>query len=126
MRHSRISLFYLAGYLLPTGLGLLLAPGLVFKLLFSTGNYGDVIPRLAGGLLLALGILVVQIIRYRLEVLLPSVVGVRGMLSAVLIGLFFYTRDPFFVIVLGVVMFGMIWTTIGIIRDRAPQGAPVR
>jgi hypothetical protein len=126
MRHSRISLFYLAGYLFPTALGLLLAPGLVFKMLFSTGNYGDVIPRLVGALLLALAILVVQIIRYRLEVLYSSIVGVRGMLVAVLIGLFFYTRDPFFVIVTGVVMFGMIWTITGLIRDRAPQGAPVK
>jgi hypothetical protein len=126
MRHSRFSLFYLAGYLFPTGLGLLFAPGLVFKILQSTGSYGDVIPRMTGGLALALGILVVQIIRYRLDVLYPSIVGVRVVLCGILIGLYLYAHDPFFLIVTGVVALGMIWTAISLVLDRTPQGAPAR
>jgi len=118
MRRSRASLFYLAGYLIPTAFGLLLLPDLVFRLLQSTGHYGDVIPRLAGGLLLALGMIVVQVIRHRLDVLYPTVVGVRVVLVAILVALFAYTRDPFFLIVTGVVALGMVWTAIAIFTDR--------
>ena len=34
MRRTRISLFYVIGYLIPGGLGLLVAPQLALKLLF--------------------------------------------------------------------------------------------
>ena len=56
MRRTRLSLFYLAGYLLPTGLLLLVAPGMTLRLLLSNGDYGsDVFVRVAGLLLLAVG-----------------------------------------------------------------------
>ncbi|MEO5952953.1 MAG: hypothetical protein ABIQ44_10865, partial [Chloroflexia bacterium] len=68
MNKTHLSLYYLIGYLIPSGLALLV-PQFAFKLLFSNGNYGDVIPRLAGLLLLALSDLVFQIIRFKLEML---------------------------------------------------------
>jgi uncharacterized protein YjeT (DUF2065 family) len=68
-----LSLFYLAGYLLPTGLLLLVAPRVTLRLLQSNGDYGsDVFVRVAGLLLLAIGIIVVQIIRRRVEALYPT------------------------------------------------------
>src|SRR5258706_309275 len=48
MTRTRFSLFYLAGYLIPAGLLLLLAPTFSTRLLLSNGDYGDVFPRLAG------------------------------------------------------------------------------
>lgn len=110
MHRTRLSLFYLAGYLLPTGALLVVAPDLVFKLLFSTGSYGDAIPRLAGGLILALGIIVVQIIRHRLDVLYPTTVAVRFVLLAILGWLYVRTGDPFFIAVFGVVGLGVLLT----------------
>jgi hypothetical protein len=52
MRRALRSLYYPAFYLTTTGLALVLAPDLALKLLFSTGHYGDVMPRMAeiGGL----------------------------------------------------------------------------
>ena len=43
MKKTRFSLFYLAGYLIPAGLLLLLAPTFSTRLLLSNGNYGDVL-----------------------------------------------------------------------------------
>jgi len=79
MRRTRLSLFYLAGYLLPTGVLLLVAPDLSLRLLLSNGDYGsDVFLRVAGLLLLAIGIIVVQIIRLRAEVLYSTtLIGAR-------------------------------------------------
>ncbi|HVE81355.1 MAG TPA: hypothetical protein VND93_00840 [Myxococcales bacterium] len=119
MHRTRLSLFYLAGYLLPTGLLLVVAPDVAFKLLFATGQYGDAIPRLAGGVLLALGIMVVQIIRYRVEVMYPTTVGVRLVLLAILGWLYARTGDPFFLIVTGVVGLGVLLTGSTLLMARA-------
>src|SRR5207247_735630 len=54
MPRTRLSLFYLIGYLVPSGLAFLLAPQLTLKLLFSNGSYGDVMPRLVGVFILTL------------------------------------------------------------------------
>ena len=48
MNRTRTSLFYLVGYLIPTGLGLMFAPRLMLKLLLSNGRYDDIFPRFAG------------------------------------------------------------------------------
>ena len=45
MKKTRLSLFYLAGYLIPSGLVLMFAPTPALRLLRSTGQYGDVMPR---------------------------------------------------------------------------------
>jgi len=42
MIRTRLSLFYLAGYLIPAGLLLLFAPTFALRLLLSNGEYGDV------------------------------------------------------------------------------------
>jgi uncharacterized protein YjeT (DUF2065 family) len=119
MTRTLRSLYYPATYLLGTGLALLLAPGLALRLLFSTGQYGDVMPRMAGAVILVLGVLVVQIIRHRVESLYATLVGARVLLCTAWMGLYFYTRDPFFLIVFGVVALGMVWTAVSLVRDRA-------
>ncbi len=118
MSRSRISLYYLAGYLLPTGLGLLLAPGPVLRLLRSTGTYGDVMPRFAGAVIFALGILIVQIIRLQIDTLHPTAIAARIFLSACMVGLYLYVRDPFFLVVLVVILIGLTWTSVGYWLDR--------
>ena len=64
---TQLSLYYLASYLLLGGIGLVADPRLGLQLLMAEGDYGQFMPRLAGGLMIALGILVVQVIRRRLE-----------------------------------------------------------
>ena len=118
-----MSLYYLAAYLLGAGVALIAAPSLALTLLFANGHYGDVMPRLLGVVLLALGILIVQIIRHRLEVLYATTLLVRTFIVAVLIGLFLDSRDPLFVSLLVVVGLGMVLTGTSYLMDRR-RGAP--
>ena len=110
MNRTRLSLFYLAGYLTFAGLALLLVPTFALKLLLSNGDYGEVFPRLAGMLLLGLAILVTQIIRHRIEVLYPITLIVRLFFLVVLAYLFLSSSDPFFLVVFGIVLLGVVFT----------------
>jgi hypothetical protein len=124
MRRTNLSLYYLAGYLIPAGTLLLLVPDFATKLLLSNRTYDDAPFRLAGVLLIGLGILVVQMIRYRLEVLYPTTVLVRVLISATLIGLYLRTSDPFFLVVLTVVLIGIVLTGASYLLDRRAVVAP--
>ncbi len=95
----------------------MLAPQFALKLLFSNEEYGDVMPRLVGVVLFALGVVIVQIIRFRLEVLYTTTVFVRAVILLVLISLYLYSRDPFFLVLVGVVGFGVTLTTTSYLLD---------
>jgi uncharacterized membrane protein YoaK (UPF0700 family) len=118
MRRTNLSLYYLAGYLIPAGTLLLLVPDFATKLLLSNRTYDDAPFRLAGILLIGLGILIAQIIRHRLEVLYPTTIVVRLLISATLIGLYAETSDPFFLVVLTVVVIGIVLTATSYLIDR--------
>ena len=124
MRRTNLSLYYLAGYLIHAGTLLLLVPDFATKLLLSNRSYDDAPFRLAGILLIGLGILVTQIIRHRLEVLYPTTVVIRLLISATLIGLYLETRDPFFLVVLTVVVIGIVLTATSFVLDRRRDVAP--
>jgi hypothetical protein len=124
MRRTNLSLCYLAGYLIPAGALLLLVPEFATKLLLSNRTYDYAPFRLVGILLIGLGILVVQIIRYRLQVLYPTTVVVRLMISATLMGLYAQTSDPFFLVVLAVVVIGIVLTATSFVLDRRAAAAP--
>jgi uncharacterized protein YjeT (DUF2065 family) len=116
---ARQSLLYPITYLTTTGVGLLVAPTQVVRLMFATGAYDAASLRMAGGLMLALGVLVVQVYRHGLDALYPTLVGVRVLLCAIWLGLYASTRDPFFLAVFCVVAFGFVWTALALRRDRA-------
>jgi hypothetical protein len=118
MTRTRFSLFYLAGYLIPAGVLLLLAPTFSTRLLLSNGDYGDVFPRLAGMLLIGLGILVVQIIRLRLDQLYTTTLVIRLFFCVCLVVFYAMSRDPFFLVLVAIVGFGLIFTGISFYLDR--------
>ena len=125
MNRTHLSLYYLAGYLLPAGTLLLLVPDFATKLLLSNRTYDDAPFRLAGILLIGLGILVVQMIRYRLEVLYPTTIVIRLLISATLIAFFLRTSDPFFLVILAVVAVGIALTAMSYVLDRRASAATV-
>ena len=125
MKRTHLSLYYLAGYLLPAGTLLLLVPDVATKLLLSNRTYDDAPFRLAGVLLIGLGILVVQMIRHRLELLYPTTILIRLLISATLIWLYLRTSDPFFLVVLLVVVIGIGLTAASFVLDRRRAVAPV-
>ena len=120
MKLARLSLFYAAGYLVPAGVLLVAAPRLAFVMLLSSqpDAYGDPIPRMAGAVTLALGVLVVQTIRLRLDALHRTLVAVRVFLVAVWVWLYTRTGDRFFIILAVIVAVGMMLTAAGIVVDR--------
>jgi len=118
MHRTNLSLYYLAGYLIPAGALLLLVPEFATKLLLSNRTYDYAPFRLVGILLIGLGILIVQIIRYRLQVLYPTTVVVRLLISATLIALYAQTSDPFFLVILLIVVIGIGLTVTGYVLDR--------
>jgi len=118
MKKTHLSLYYLAGYLLPAGLALLFFPQIALKLLFSNGAYGDVFPRLTGAVLIALGIIVIQIIRLRLETLYTTTLFVRVMLCSCFVAFYIYSRDPFFLSLLVIVGVGILLTGTSYVLDR--------
>ena len=123
MTWTRVSFFYLLGYLTFGGLGLLAAPSVVMPMMLSNNHYGEVMPRLAGSLMLALAIIVLQIIRLRAEILYPTTLIVRGYLSVCLVGFYLAFRDPLFLVILGIVALGMSFTVAGFVTDRKRAAA---
>jgi hypothetical protein len=111
-------LFYLATYLLGAGIALIVTPSIALTLLFAKGHYGDVMPRLLGVVLLALGIVIVQIIRHRLEVLYTTTLLVRAAIMLVLAALLIYSGDPLFISLMLVVGLGMVLTGSSYLSER--------
>ncbi len=118
MNRTRLSLYYLSGYLLIGGLGLLLFPIETLRLLLSNGNYGDVMPRLAGMLAAGLGLSVFGIIRTRAEANYPGTLLVRAFFLPCIIAFYVITHDPFFLVLLGIVGFGFVLTGWNYWADR--------
>jgi uncharacterized protein YjeT (DUF2065 family) len=118
MRRTNLSLIYVATYLLGSGIFLLIAPRLALQLLFSTGDYGEILPRLAGLLLLGLGVLVVQIVRYRLSALYTTTLAVRVLFCIGFVVFYIMSRDPLFLVLLGVVGVGVVATSVSYVLDR--------
>lgn len=118
MRWTRLSFFYLVSYLTFGGLGLLFAPAFALQLLGSTGTYPPVLVRFMGSLLLALGIIVAQIVRYRVESLYRTTLAVRVVLVATLVALYGTSHDPLFLVLTGIVGLGMLLTATGLLADR--------
>ena len=115
---TRQSLFVPATYLTFGGLFLLLSPRLFLRLMLSNSDYGDVFPRFAGALILGLALLVIQTVRYRIVVLYPALIWVRAFFCACYVAFFLQTRDPFFLMMLGLVGSGVIGTAVAYQRDR--------
>src|SRR5512132_2113220 len=121
MRRTRRSLYYVIGYLIPGGLGLLVAPQLALMLLFSQGSYDDTMPRMVGLMMVALGLFVVQIVRRSVEVLYLTALAVRSGMLPVLLALYLASRDPLFLTLLAIVGFGVGYTSVSYWLDRRDQ-----
>lgn len=122
MRRTNLSLIYVATYLLAAGAFLVVAPRLALQLLLSSGDYGEIFPRLGGLLLLGLGIIVVQIVRHRVAALYLTTLAVRGVFCVGFVVLYALSRDPLFLVLLGVVGIGVVATSISYVVDTQRGG----
>lgn len=123
MNRTRWSLLYLAGYLLPTGLGLYFAPQLFLKLLLADQQYSDAFPQFAGILMVGLGIVVVTVIMYGSPVFYRMTLILRLILWAGIFGIWWKSHDTIFIVVLCVLGFGILLTGSIYLSERGKQGS---
>ena len=119
MPTMRLSLFYLAGYLLPVGLLLMVVPQLTMRLLLTNHAYDDLGLRLGGVFAVALGMVVVSMIINRAARMYSTTLFVRAFIIASLVVLFGIYRDPALVAISAVVIVGWVLTFIGWRKDTA-------
>ena len=118
MRWTRLSLFYLIGYLSAGGIVSLADPVLALNLLASDKTYPPEMVRMLGAMMAALAILVAQIVRHRAQMLYPATLVARVVLLATIIWLLIATGNPLFLTIGGVVAVGMTLTSLGWLADR--------
>jgi len=118
MNRTRLSLYYLCSYLLFGGLILLFFPKEGLRLFLSTGDYGDVFPRVAGMLLTGLGMTIFGIIRARAEALYPATLIIRAFFLACIVAFYVMTQDPLFLVLLVIVGFGFVLTGLTYLTDK--------
>ena len=105
---QRLTFVYLASYLLVGGLGFLVVPELTLRLLLSNGSYGDVMPRLVGVLMIALGGAVLEFVRARDYRYYRYAIVARVFIVVALTALYVKARDPLFLVLDAIVLVGLL------------------
>ena len=105
---QRLTFIYLAAYLLFGGFGLLVMPDLTLRLLFSNGTYGDVMPRLVGMFMIALGGVIVQFLRARDYRYYAYTVVARSFIVIALTAVYLRARDPLLIVLDAIVLVGLL------------------
>jgi hypothetical protein len=68
--------------------------------------------------MIGIGVLVVQIIRLRLEMLYTTTLVIRPSFCACFIVFYVISQDPFFLVLLAIVALGLIWTGFSYVTDK--------
>ena len=93
---TRLCLWYVVAYLCVTGIALAVAPAATLRLIRSTADYGEVMPRWVAMMSLALGALIAQVLRHRLAMLYPLGFFMPAACSPVSSALYRLSGDPLF------------------------------
>jgi hypothetical protein len=118
MNRTRLSLYYLGSYLTVIGVALLAAPRTTLAVLQSTGDYGDVFPRVAGMLMSGLGFSIFGMIGARSEQQYPTTLLVRTYFLICIAAFYVATSDPMFLVLGAIVTLGFIMTLGSYLADR--------
>jgi hypothetical protein len=105
---QRLTLIYLATYLLIGGLGFLVAPDLTLRLLLSNGVYGDIMPRIVGLFMSVLGGVIVQFVRAQEYRYYFYTIVARSFIVLVMTFPYFKARDPLFLVLDAIVLIGLL------------------
>jgi uncharacterized protein YjeT (DUF2065 family) len=105
---QRLTFIYLSTYLVVGGLGLLLLPDLALRLLQSNGAYGDVMPRVVGLFMLALGGLIFQFVRVQDYRYYLYAILARALIVLVFTILYLKSHDPLFLVLDAIVLVGLL------------------
>ncbi len=123
MNKTRLSLYYLAGYLGTGGVGLLIAPHFSANLLLSNTEYPAIMLQALGMFMIGLCIGVVQIIRLHIEVLYSTTLMVRLFFCVCLLFFYYITSNPFFIVLFGIVVLGLVLTGTSYLSEHRKHDA---
>lgn len=118
MQKTRRSLWFLTSFLLGSGASFLLLPQLTATLFLSNTIYPDLMLRVIGMFLFAFGIVMLQIVRHRVEVLYLTTVIVRAFIAASLLWFFAITMNPMYLVLASLVILGMVITGYNYLVER--------
>lgn len=105
---KKITLIYLASYLLVGGAGFGFAPEMALKMFMSTGDYGVIMPRMVGMFMIVLSFLIALFIKNQdYKYYLPTIIA-RTFIVLFLSFLYFKSNDPLFIIVNIIVLIGLL------------------
>ncbi len=105
---KKVSWIYLATYLSLGGTGFAFIPELALSLFMSNGDYGDIMPRVVGMFMIALGGLIATMtinndLRYY-----PFAVFARTGMVVFLFWLFLVSKDPLFLVLNATILVGLL------------------
>lgn len=118
MPKTRKSLYYLATYLTLTGLALIFMPQLTLKLLLANHEYPSTFVQFSGILMVGLAVVVMNVIAYGNRYLYRATLMARIPMWILILGLYFYTRETCFLVVLGVLGLGIVITGSAYLSER--------
>lgn len=118
----RLTLCYLATYLLIGGFSLLIAPRFALRLLLSNGVYGDVMPRMLGLFMAVLGGVVFEFVRARDYRYYVYTICARSLIVITQTTIYFTTHDPLFLVLDAIVLLGLVPSIVVATRARGSEG----
>lgn len=118
MALKKLTWIYLASYLCLGGAGFALAPDLTLKLFLSDGDYGNIMPRMAGMFMVALGGLIAVMTCNNDFRYYSYSVFARTMMVAAIVWLYTITNDTLFPVIITVILIGLIPSWYLYLRQR--------
>jgi uncharacterized protein YjeT (DUF2065 family) len=116
---KKITLIYLASYLIIGGIGFGFIPEMVLKIFMSSGTYGDIMPRVVGMFMIVLGFLITLFIKnVDYKYYLPTIIA-RSFIVIFLGALYFNTDDPLFIILNIIVLIGLLPSIFIYLKDKS-------
>jgi hypothetical protein len=118
MNLKRLTLSYLSAYLLGGGLALAAAPEFALDLLQSNEDYGDVMPRVVGMFMVALGsFIALMVYRRDYSYYRFSIVARTGIVIFLFV-LYSIDQDPLFLVFSAIVLVGLVPSYYVVLTER--------
>ena len=115
---KRLTMSYLASYLVVGGLGLAFFPAFTLNLFQSNGDYGDIMPRLVGMLMFGLSGLIALFAFHRDYRYYSYSVYIRSFFVLFLFYLYSRSADPLFLVLNVIVLIGLLPSIYTLVRER--------
>ncbi len=112
------TLAYVVFYLAGGGLGLVIFPGLTLELLQSNGEYGSVMPRLVGMFMCAIAFFVYRVLTLKDWKYYLTTIYIRGAITLFMTWLYFYSKDPLFLLLVVILLVGLLPSIFLHLKDR--------